>query len=546
MSDSKIAELIKRGDKAFNRCDLLELWQMFAEIFYPERSDFTRKNNLGRSFMSDLTTSSSVMIFRDLANIFSTMLRPRTQSWFRIGVKGGRNLSVGALHALQMMTEIQREVMYDTSSGFVRACKETDYDFTLTGNAVLSIEENQNLNGLLFRNWHLRDVSWYEGYNRIINEVHRRWSPTAYQLKERFGDKCHAEIGKLCDAGQGHKVIECRHVVIDTSVYHGEYLKNDYGKKFPFVSLYVDKVNTHIMEEVGVSVLGYVIPRWNKLSDSVYGYSPVTSAAFPDANLEQQIALTILEAGEKAVTPPMVAVGEALRSDVNLQSAGITYLDMDYDERTGEALRPINTDKTGLAFGLQMAERTRAQIGEAFYLNKLNLPTTNGGMSPFEISQRIQEFIRNATPLFEPIETDYNAVMCETAFSLLLNRGYFGRPQDLPKELLGQKIEFNFDNPILSANNEEKKQKFIEMQNIVASAAAIDPNIVHLVKNVDAARDVLLGLNIPASWLNDEETVAQAVQADREQAMLMQQAQVADQAGAAMKNIGEGAEAMRG
>ena len=47
----------------------------------------------------------------------------------------------------------------------------------------------------------------------------------------------------------------------------------------------------------------------------------------------------------------MIGVQEAIRSDIGLYAGGITYVDDVYDERAGEALRPINQDFSGLPFG---------------------------------------------------------------------------------------------------------------------------------------------------------------------------------------------------
>jgi hypothetical protein len=45
-----------------------------------------------------------------------------------------------------------------------------------------------------------------------------------------------------------------------------------------------------------------------------YAYSPATVVALPDARLLQQMTLTLLEAGQKAVDPPLKATSEAIRA----------------------------------------------------------------------------------------------------------------------------------------------------------------------------------------------------------------------------------------
>jgi hypothetical protein len=57
--------------------------------------------------------------------------------------------------------------------------------------------------------------------------------------------------------------------------------------------------------------------------------------------LLQQITLTLLEAGQKAVDPPWKATSEAIQGGVNSFAGGITWVDPEYDERLGAALEPL-------------------------------------------------------------------------------------------------------------------------------------------------------------------------------------------------------------
>ncbi len=125
--------------------------------------------------------------------------------------------------------------------------------------------------------------------------------------------------------------INCRRVLIPTDVYHGE-------TKFiqPWVLLYIDVENSHLIDEIGLWANGFTLPRWQTVSGSQYAYSPAAVAGLPDARLLQAITLTLLEAGEMAVRPAMLATADAIREDIQHFPGGITYVDADYDERKGE------------------------------------------------------------------------------------------------------------------------------------------------------------------------------------------------------------------
>jgi len=52
-----------------------------------------------------------------------------------------------------------------------------------------------------------------------------------------------------------------------------------------------------------------------------------------------------------------------------------------------------------------MAQASRQGMLQAFYLNKLNLPQRAPEMTAYEVDHRIQEYIRGALPIFEPMKT---------------------------------------------------------------------------------------------------------------------------------------------
>lgn len=536
MEDYRAKELIKRGDNLFGkRIQLTSVWQDIAENFYPERADFTVRRILGDTFADNLSTSIPVLARRDLGNAFSSMLRPADRPWFKITSTDEETEDNSAKRWLEKVSTAMRNAMYDRATNFIRATKEGDHDFAAFGQCVISVELNRDGNKLLYRTWHLRDVAWCEDSDGKIDTVHRKWSPTARDLVRLFGDKTSDKVRDALEKDP-YKEVECRHVIMPAEQY------NDAVKQYktPYVSIHIDVENSHVMAEEGTHNFRYVIPRWETVSGSQYAYSPATIVALPDARLIQAMTLSLLEAGEKAANPPMVAVGEVLRSDINVYAGGITQVDADYDERLGEALRPIAQDASGLRFGADMQEQIRVAIMDAFYLNKINLPPMGGErVTAFEIGQRVQEYIRNALPLFEPMEMDYNGAVCEFTFDLLMRNGAFGSPQDIPQSLRGEQIKFRFSSPLKDAGDKAKGQTLLEAGSLLANMAAYNPNAPLILDTRVALREALHGVGVPAKWLLGEKELdtaeQQAKQQQQAQAMLAQ----AQQGSEVAKNLGQ-------
>jgi hypothetical protein len=296
----------------------------------------------------------------------------------------------------------------------------------------------------------------------------------------------------------------------------------------PFVSLYIDIDHHHELECTGSWTKIYTIPRWQTVSGSQYAYSPAATAALPDARLLQAVSLTLLEAGEKATNPPMIAVQEAIRGDVSVYAGGITWVSQEYDERLGEVLRALNQDKTGLAFGLDTQQDLRGQLADAWFLSKLNLPPTGGpDMTAYEVGQRVQEYIRNTLPLFEPMENDYNGSLCEDTFELIL-RNSPEVAQSVPESIRGADIMFSFESPLHDAVEKVKIGAFMEAQQILATAIQLDPAAANIVDGPKATRDVL-GVTIPAAWMRSQEDADKITAAQAEAAAAQQQLQTMQQ-----------------
>lgn len=511
-----IKQLKETASELFSkRTQYIMLLQELAENFYPQRADFTLKREPGEDFAEHLMDSYPLQTQRELSDQIGMMLRPTEKEWFKIVPEDEERESIEAKRWLEWATNRQRRAMYHRSAQFDRAVKEADRDFATFGQSVISIQLNKNRNGLLYRNWHLRDMAWQENEEGKIGFKVRKWEYTNLELSRIFPGRCHEKVMQNLDRKPFEKV-KGYHIVCDSEMY-------DYDAKGkPFCSIYYDCDNDHIIEQMGVYNDEYVIPRWQTVAGSQYAYSPAAITALPDARLIQAMTYTLLEAGEKAVNPPLVATQDAIRSDVNLFAGGITWVDKEYDNRLGAALAPLNQDYRQLPLGLEMSQEIRAKIHSAFFLNKLTMPQRGPEMTAYEVGQRVQEYIRGALPIFQPMEAEYNGGICEKTFDIMMRANAFGAIQDIPPALRGQDVQFKFESPLHDAIEEQKGQKFIEGQQLLAEAAAMDQSVIHIIDSKKALRDVLSGIGTPAEWIRSEDETNRLEAQQAEQAAAAQ------------------------
>ena len=100
-----------------------------------------------------------------------------------------------------------------------------------------------------------------------------------------------------------------------------------------------------------------------------------------------------------------------------------------------------------MPIGFEIASALREDIRNAFFLDKITLPQTGTEMTAFEVRRRIDEHIRGASPLFEPIEKEYSTPLCEKTFAVLSKHGAFDI-EGMPDALKGTDLKFSFRSPL--------------------------------------------------------------------------------------------------
>ena len=516
--DDNAKELTKRGDKLFGlKAPFDNLCQEIATNFYSARADFTGKIELGSEFASHQVDSFPELVRRDLANAFASMLRPSNQQWFMAHVDDALERDNAVRGYLEYMNKVTSRVLYDPATNMRRTTAEADNDLAAFGNAVISIVDNKNRDGIVMRSWHLRDCAWAEDEIGGVSALHRKQKITLANLARQFGAnkvpmKWRAKMDK-----DPQSEMTIRHCAVQKENYDPYGAKKTFGG-MPWVSIFYTEEGD-LLAEIPEPGMPYVVPRWSKVSTSQYAFSPATIIALPNARLIQRMMLTLIEAAEKTVDPPLVATHEAIKSEVDLTAGGITWIDREYDERLGEALRPLNLGRN-VGLGVDLLEQQRKMLSEAFYLSKINLPQSRE-KTAYETARLVEEYVRNALPLFEPLEDEYNATILDAVVSRGLRLGAYGPPDMIPEPLRGKDVRFRFVNPLREAMEKKKVMAFQESAEILAAAAQINPSSLAQIDVNTMLRDALHGAGAPAGWFKTEEAMA----AEQAQQMQMQKLQ---------------------
>lgn len=541
------SELRKRGDKLFALRDpWVAMFQELAEQFYPERADFFGEPPWGMDFAQSLYDEGPVVMRRDLCNAVAGMLRPRGQKWFQPDVLDeDRRKAPGVAEWLDSRGQIMSRFMYEARAQFAPATKLTDHDFGTFGNGILSCEVNRLNNGLTFRNWHLRDCAWAVNVDGVVDTLHRKIRMTARQLVKRFPQaKLHADVLNAAETDPEHE-FHCRAIMMPNADY--QFVDKAAARRFrkmPFVSVYLDEEHNELLSEAGSWEFRYVVPRWQMVGDSPYAVSPATIDSLPGVRQLQAMARTGNEALERSINPPVKATEEAVRGDINLYAGGVTWVDKGYDEKTGPAMELFDVGKNAI-LALQSLDAQRTRLANSTYATKLNMPQVPKEMTAFEVQQRVEEYIREAMPVVEPWESNYNGPLLDEIFNTLLRVGALGPPDLIPPALRGQDIVWTFFNPLQAAQERVKTQMFTAALGVVTEASQLDPAARFDLDVREGTRDAIAGTGAPATWVRDRKAADQMADQSAQQAAASSLAENVGKTGASIGQLGTGLAAIR-
>lgn len=512
--DDNAKELARRGAALFAKKEPLDaLNQEIAEQFYPERADFTGARVLGEEFATHLFDSSPVLARRDLCNSFQAITRPRGQQWFKAMLADEQLMDMQPVQAaLDIITKTMRKLIYRQEAQFGRATKEADHDYGTFGNAGIWLGEPRRRPGLLYRCFHLRDLAWVEGPDGDIRDggaLWRKFKMSARNMNVEYRGVKFDRVVENAIEKEPDREFELCHVMIPTDEYYGS-RERPWGKgKMTWASIWYDHEHCTILREEGSDDFRYIIPRWQTIPGSQYAVSPAALTSLPNARGLQTMARVLLEAGEKAVDPPMKAVDGAVIGGINLFSGGVTWIEREYNEKEGSPVEPILLGKQ-VGIGADLLMLARQELKDCWYLNKMSMPQVAGDRTATEVIQWTEDYIRSNIPLFEPVEATYNLptldLTLKTAMrfsrpireAVMMIRSIIGDNEDLD-------IEFGFSNPLQEMIERNKTNQFNILLGAVAGASEIDPTVREVHDWPGIVRDLTPAINAPATWNRNPE-----------------------------------------
>lgn len=472
-------ELCKRYDKMITRANWEEHWEDCANYGMPHKNDVYdwqySKQSAGEKKNLRLYDSSAQHYNELLASALHSMLTNPATQWFDLttGTPSlDRNTKIRGY--LQKVVRKAHRILNNTN--FQTEVHEVYLDLGCFGTAPMRIEEDEETL-LKFHSDPIYKLAIDENYKGEVDTVF-----TLYKMKvrnafkkygkESFGDKA-AELARDQD-----QEIEIIHAVLPREDVSSRKSKK-FAKNKPYASVHIYRKQKMVIKESGFDAFPYVVPRWIKTTDEVYGRSPMMKS-LPEIKMANQMMKTTIRAAQKAVDPPLMVPDDGYMGRVKTTPGGLNP----YRAGTQDRIFPLEMGANP-GIGLEMLEDTRTRIRQAFFIDQLQL-REGPQMTATEVNARVDDQLRLLGPILGRLHFELLQPLIARILDIMIAKNLM--PEDMPEELTDLTPQITYSSQIARAQKMSEGQNLDMYMGTLASLAQIDPTVYDIVDPEEYAR----------------------------------------------------------
>ena len=487
-------------------------WQEVADYMQPRKADVTKQRARGDKRMEQVFDSSPIQAVELLAASLHGMLTNPSTPWFTLRFK---DEDIDNEDEAKLWLEEATATMYTAfnRSNFQQEIFELYHDLITFGTAAMFIEEDDD-DIIKFSTRHINEVFIAENDKGRIDTIYRRFNISARAAIQKFGDAVSSDVqGKA--KKNPYDEVEILHAVYPRSEFNPN--KKDKAN-MPFESVYMEYKNGNELSVGGFKEFPFVVPRYLKASNEIYGRSPAMTA-LPDVKMLNEMCKTTIKAAQKQVDPPLLVPDDGFLLPVRTVPGGLNF----YRSGTRDRIEPLNIGANN-PLGLNMEEQRRDSIRAVFYVNQLMMQQ-GPQMTATEVIQRNEEKMRLLGPVLGRLQSELLKPLIDRVFAILLRNNML--PQ-APEFLSGRDIEIEYVSPLAKAQKSTELQSIMRAIEILGSLANVAPvfdyvNFDNLVKHLADIVGVPQKILKSQSQVNAERQQAQQQQQEMQQMQQLQQ-----------------------
>lgn len=427
-------------------------WQDLADFIQPRKNNINRTTTDGEKKNILLLDNSGVQSNELLAGALHGLLTSPNAQWFEL-TTGSDELDQDDSIRLFLQNSAKKMHTVLNESNFQTEVHELYLDLCCFGTAPMAIEEDDDTI-IRFGAKNIGEFCVDENNKGIIDEVYREFEWTARKIVEEFGvENVNKKVMDMFKKNSEEKL------KIIHAVYPQTRVDGKQRGRFKYQSQYILHCDEHELESKGFMELPFVVPRWSKTTDEVYGRSP-GMVALPEIRTLNKMTYVTLVGAQKVIDPPLQAPDDGFIIPMVTHPGGLNY----YRSGSQDRIEPIMSDAR-IDFGYQAMTDRRTRVRESFYVDQLQL-SQGPQMTATEVNARTEEKMRLLGPMLGRMQSEFLKPLIDRCFAIMLRRRMF---PDIPQALSGQKLTVRYSSMIARA------QRFAEAQNITRTIQTISP-----------------------------------------------------------------------
>jgi hypothetical protein len=529
---SNITALAQRYEELkLLRSNLDSMFQDSQKYVRPNSNKFdhghTTKQDDGSKELFDDTAVWCNQMF---ANGLASNLIPKSDRWFYLRVQN-RPHGVLTPDELTFLQSCEDRILHEFSlpqSQFYSTSHECFLDIGAYGTSPVQISE---VDGVInFRSRPLSDVFFDTDQYGTVDTVHYRCYKTARQLMQAFpGIEDMRGFNPNDSVHSKYELIYSIYPNTDKAAKKGSRIGK--GRKYT-VTYWCPKMPEPILES-GSSYFTFLVPRWSKLADEVYGRGPAFSCLSQIRALNKMVKEALTSA-EYLNFPTLTAEEDSIMLPMKYGSRQIMF-----HEPGSEKPSPIMAGNQP-QYVMEMIRMYRESVNRAFFVDQIIRQEKKERQSVLEIQDVRGQMLNQLAPLLNRMESEYLSPAIEATFELLARQDQL---PERPSSLDGSALEIAYSSPSSQSQFATRLADISAFMKDIAPLAQVQPEVMQALNEQKLFESYAKYRNIDPAIVKSAEELESLKAEQAEQQQQMQQMQAAPQVSGAIKDIAQAKQA---
>jgi hypothetical protein len=482
-------------------------WQELADYILPRKNSILVQRIPGWKRTQRLYDSTAPDNADKLAASIHSTLTPSFTRWFHLELEDQElNRNYEVKNWLDLVTTKINNAL--NKSNFNSEAHENFIDLIVFGTGCLYQDEKPGgwWGGFQFTSIPPGKYCVSEGPDGRVDTVYRAFPMPIHAVMQMWPNDIPDEI-KETSKEKPDELIEIIH-----AVYPNE---KSTIKEFRWDSCYLLYKYRHLLSKKGYFNFPFLVSRWTKNSDEMYGRGP-SHTALPDIRTLNKLTEMELRNLAKVVDPPLGAVSDDVIGSARMIPGGITSVlnkDAIFKIDTSGDYRISNLTKQGL----------QSSIEKLYYIDQLQLKD-GPQMTAAEVNARLELMQRILGPVLGRLEAEFTKPLLNRSFYLMNKAGLFNPiPQALMQNIKGPVlIKIQYLGSLARAQRASDINALQQFQQLIIPTLQANPDSAQVIDFDEVVRYTGATLDIPAKVIRDKKAV-DLIRQEHQKAMEQQQ-----------------------